>query len=179
MYAALCRVSKFQSPTSRRTKRLQCFPTNFSRTSSSHLSTTASPAGCPSFSGYPPSLVMYVELPIEPQYHVADQLPQDDDYSPASIVVHGLEATGKTLILKSFLESSGSSFSWVPCHECVTTRHLVERIAATVSESIGIVEGATSSARCENVSVLAVQLQQILKESQRKHFLVPRPVPFC
>lgn len=97
---------------------------------------------------------------------------QDDDPSPASIVVHGLEATGKTLILKSFLESSSSSFSWVPCHECVTARHLTQRIAATVSESLGAVEGAASSARCENVSVLAVQLQQILRESQRKHILV-------
>lgn len=94
---------------------------------------------------------------------------QDDDYSPASIVIHGLEATGKTLVLRSFLESSGSSFSWVPCHECVTTRHLIERIAATVCESLGAVE---SAARCENVSALAVQLQQTLKESQRKHFLV-------
>lgn len=103
-------------------------------------------------------------------------IPQDDDYSPASIVVHGLEATGKTLILKNFLESSGSSFSWVPCHECVTARHLVERIAATVCESLGAVENDT---RCENVSALAVQLQQILKESQRKHFLVRQmPVGF-
>lgn len=102
-------------------------------------------------------------------------IPQDDDYSPASIAVHGLEATGKTLILKTFLESSDSSFSWVPCHECVTARHLIERIAATVCESL---EAAESATRCENVSALAVQLQQILKESQRKHFLVRQMLCF-
>lgn len=48
----------------------------------------------------------------------------------------------------------------------------MERIAATVSESLGAAEGTSSPARCENVGVLAVQLQQMLKGSQRKHFLV-------
>jgi Cdc6-like AAA superfamily ATPase len=95
---------------------------------------------------------------------------KDSSPSPSAFIVHGLEATGKTLILRTLLEESNSSYSWLPCHECITARHLTERIAATVSSSIGASE--TASQRSENVSALTVYLQQLLRDSERKHFLV-------
>lgn len=94
---------------------------------------------------------------------------KDSIPSPQAFVVHGLEATGKTTVLRRFLDDTDSSFSWVPCNECITARHLTERIAATVSEAFGNVE---SHPRCENISVLAVYLQRLLGTSERKHFLV-------
>ncbi|KAL7271426.1 hypothetical protein RUND412_005822 [Rhizina undulata] len=106
----------------------------------------------------------------EPQIKRLSVLLGDDESpSPPTIVLHGLEATGKTIVLRALLENSKSSFSWIPCHECITVRHLTERIATTVSDALGAMD---STSRCENVNVLAVQLQKILQEIERKHYLV-------
>ncbi|KAA8895707.1 origin recognition complex subunit 5 C-terminus-domain-containing protein [Sphaerosporella brunnea] len=102
--------------------------------------------------------------------HLSVLIGDDSSPSPSAFVVHGLEATGKTLILKSLLEDSNTSYSWLPCHECITARHLTERIAATVSSSLGASDSAPQ--RCENVSTLIVYLQNLLRASGRKHFLV-------
>ncbi|KAF8245798.1 hypothetical protein K440DRAFT_633095 [Wilcoxina mikolae CBS 423.85] len=95
----------------------------------------------------------------------------DDSFpSPPAFVLYGLEATGKTLILKTLLEKSSSSYSWISCYECITARHLTERIAATVSNALETPE--TTHQKCENVSALTVYLQHILKDHEKKHFLV-------
>ncbi|KAI5787186.1 origin recognition complex subunit 5 C-terminus-domain-containing protein [Geopyxis carbonaria] len=100
---------------------------------------------------------------------LATLIGDDSIPSPQAFVVHGLEATGKTTVLRKFLNATDSSFTWVPCNECITVRHLTERIAATVSEALSNVE---NHPRCENISVLAVYLQRILDISGTKHFLV-------
>lgn len=111
---------------------------------------------------------MYI-IPVLLLFRRAD-FRKDSFPSPSAFVVHGMEATGKTLILKELLERSKASYSWLPCHECITPRHLTERIAAMVTGVVGGEE--TSLQRCETVSTLAVYLQQMLRESERKHFLV-------
>src|SRR5262245_2093068 len=55
-------------------------------------------------------------------------LAQESFPSPQAFVVHGLPATGKSSVLQCLLERLGTSFFWVPCHECITTRQLLERI---------------------------------------------------
>jgi len=105
--------------------------------------------------------------------YLANVQPQENTPSPSSFVLHGLEATGKTLILRVLLEESGSIFSWLPCHECITARHLTERIAATVETSLDFGEELRGHPRSQDVSALAVFLQTTLRRSkERKHFLV-------
>ncbi|CCX04234.1 Similar to Origin recognition complex subunit 5; acc. no. O43114 [Pyronema omphalodes CBS 100304] len=90
--------------------------------------------------------------------------------SPPAFVLHGLEATGKTLILKTVLEESSASFSWISCHECITARQLTERIASTVASEV---HPDAAAQKAENVSNLTVFLQSVLKDSnETKHFLV-------
>ncbi|KAH8147237.1 uncharacterized protein LAJ45_08715 [Morchella importuna] len=79
----------------------------------------------------------------------------EDDPSPPSIIVHGLEATGKSLIVRAFLEAAECRFAWVPCNECVTARHLTQRIAAAVG-------GGEEMGRCDGVGALAVMLAAVL-----------------
>jgi len=93
--------------------------------------------------------------------------------SPPSFVLYGVEATGKTLTLRALLEESGNAFSWLPCHECITARHLTERIAATVRNSLDFDEELVRLPRSQDVSTLAVFLQVTLgKRKEAKHFLV-------
>ncbi|KAI5841912.1 origin recognition complex subunit 5 C-terminus-domain-containing protein, partial [Morchella snyderi] len=80
----------------------------------------------------------------------------EDDPSPPSIIVHGLEATGKSLVVRAFLEAAGCRFAWVPCNECVTARHLTQRIAAAVAAGGGGGGGGEVAGRCDGVGALAV-----------------------
>jgi origin recognition complex subunit 5 len=112
-----------------------------------------------------------------PQLHcLAALIGTDDSPSPPTIVLHGLAATGKTLILRSFLERAQASFTWIACHECITSRQLCERIAAGVSANVGSSSSSSSnnnaSYKAENPSSLAVHLSTVLKGVERKHFLV-------
>ncbi|KAI5852322.1 origin recognition complex subunit 5 C-terminus-domain-containing protein [Tricharina praecox] len=92
--------------------------------------------------------------------------------SPSSFVLYGLEATGKTLILRALLQESEVSFSWLPCDECITARHLTERIAATVEAALDLGEDL-GLPRSQEVGALAVFLQAALARVREvKHFLV-------
>ncbi|GIZ37068.1 hypothetical protein CKM354_000053100 [Cercospora kikuchii] len=95
--------------------------------------------------------------------------------TPSSVVVYGPKATGKSAIVRAFLESSKLRHALVRCQECVTGRHLLERIVSAVHE--GIVQHEVNghaeaySGRCENISALVVHLQKLL-ERQEKFVLV-------
>jgi len=92
----------------------------------------------------------------------------DETPSPPSIVIHGLEATGKTTVLRTFLDRAGASYTWIACHECVTVRQLMERISAGVTENVGSVDAG----RAGDVCALGVKLSGALSGAERKHFLV-------
>lgn len=98
----------------------------------------------------------------------------DDSASPPAIVVHGLEATGKSLILRSYLTGVQAAFTWVSCDECITARQLCERIATGVAANVGSTASASDGGvgRAENATSLAVNLTAALKDVGRKHFLV-------
>lgn len=86
--------------------------------------------------------------------------------SPSTIVTYGPHATGKSNVVKSYLEAKRLKHAIVQCRECVTGRHLLERTVAAVNNATqendvdGKTEGYTG--RCENISALAVHLQRLL-----------------
>ncbi|KAL9097728.1 MAG: hypothetical protein Q9165_000054 [Trypethelium subeluteriae] len=95
--------------------------------------------------------------------------------SPSTIVLHGLEATGKTSVIKQYLYLSKLPHAIVSSRECITGRHLLERtLAACVASVAALPESETDTStysRCENLSALAAQLQRLL-EGHEKFFLV-------
>ncbi|KAB8339009.1 hypothetical protein FH972_021948 [Carpinus fangiana] len=95
--------------------------------------------------------------------------------SPPALVVHGLEATGKSTITKAVLAAGAVAHAVVQSQECITGRHLLERTVAECLDSLSeagvhIIDRA-KYARCENISALAVHLQNLL-EGRGKFALV-------
>lgn len=87
--------------------------------------------------------------------------------SPGTLVVHGPESTGKTGLLKSYLELSGLKYAFIPCSECITGRHFLKRTLAACVEAIEratdvSMDGVVSS-RCENLSALTSSLERLLE----------------
>ena len=86
--------------------------------------------------------------------------------SPSTILLHGLEATGKSLIIKAILDTIDTPSAIIPSQECITTRHLLERTIAVVKEALtahGQLEEATGlDGRCESISAFLVGLQTLL-----------------
>ncbi|KAF2207785.1 hypothetical protein CERZMDRAFT_102050 [Cercospora zeae-maydis SCOH1-5] len=91
--------------------------------------------------------------------------------TPSCLVVYGPKATGKSAIVKSFLETSKLRHAFVRCRECVTGRHLLERIVSAVHE--GSVQhevngdAESHSGRCENISALAVHLEKLVGKQEK------------
>lgn len=86
--------------------------------------------------------------------------------SPPAIVIHGLEATGKSSITEAVLATSGVSHVIVRSQECITGRHLLERIVAGCFDCLST-ESQTSLdravyTRCENINALVAHLQRLL-----------------
>lgn len=86
--------------------------------------------------------------------------------SPSTTVLYGPHATGKSSVLKAYLEASGLRHAIIRCQECVTGRHLLERTASAVHESLGE-KSVGYNGRCENLSALAVHLQRLLGADEK------------
>ena len=95
--------------------------------------------------------------------------------SPSSILLHGVEATGKSLTIKTVLNAIDAPSAIVRSQECITTRHLLERTVTVVKEALvahGLSEEANGlDGRCESISAFVVELQRIL-EGREKFILV-------
>ncbi|OWO98683.1 origin recognition complex subunit Orc [Marssonina coronariae] len=94
-----------------------------------------------------------------------------------NIVLHGLEATGKSAILKALLEELSDSssdrrtkssvghpedslrYAVVKSAECIGGRHLLEQTVGAVSKAVGWKDNV---GRCENLSQLTVELGKLL-----------------
>ncbi len=89
------------------------------------------------------------------------------DFSPPILVLHGVAATGKSLTIRSILEAIDTPSAIVRSQECITTRHLLERTATLVKDSLeasdGVEEGGSGIGRCESISAFVVELQQLLE----------------
>ncbi|KAF1952083.1 hypothetical protein CC80DRAFT_480102 [Byssothecium circinans] len=95
--------------------------------------------------------------------------------SPALLVAHGLTATGKSSIIRAYLKLSKLPHAIVNSRECITGRHLLERIVAGCLDALDQHDGGRIDrrpyARTENLSSLAVHLQRML-EGRGKFVLV-------
>ncbi|KAL2066709.1 hypothetical protein VTL71DRAFT_2781 [Oculimacula yallundae] len=92
-----------------------------------------------------------------------------------NLVLHGLEATGKTAITKALLEqlsnssakgqrngtkhSSNLRYAVVKSAECISGRHLLEQTVGAVAKSV---EWKENVGRCENLAQLAVELGRLV-----------------
>ncbi|THX61878.1 hypothetical protein D6D06_00329 [Aureobasidium pullulans] len=78
--------------------------------------------------------------------------------SPGTLVVHGPESTAKTGLLKSYLELSGLKHAFIPCSECITGRHFLERTLAAcvnaIEQAVDISLDGVIPSRCESLSTL-------------------------
>lgn len=95
--------------------------------------------------------------------------------SPPILVAHGLTATGKSSLIKAFLLHSGIPFAIVRSQECITGRHLLERMVAASLDAVDEFDGTRIDrrpfARTENISALAVNLGRLL-DGRGKFILV-------
>jgi origin recognition complex subunit 5 len=84
--------------------------------------------------------------------------------SPSTLVVHGLEATGKSEITAGILDALEVPHAIVNSRECITARHLLEQtVSAVVAALSGKATRSIQSARCESLAALLVQLESLLK----------------
>ncbi|KAL8687470.1 MAG: hypothetical protein Q9218_006362 [Villophora microphyllina] len=90
--------------------------------------------------------------------------------SPPTIVLHGPEATGKTLTINALLQAIETPSAHVRSKECITTRHLLERTLSEIQTALGDAARPIDG-RCESISAFVVQLQRLL-EGQQKFVLV-------
>lgn len=87
--------------------------------------------------------------------------------SPPVIVVHGPEATGKTDLVTSYLETHSTQHAIVQSRECITARHLFERAVGTCASVLGSQEHQNTlepPPACENVNALANVLASLLQD---------------
>ncbi|KAF3070828.1 Origin recognition complex subunit 5 [Daldinia childiae] len=95
-----------------------------------------------------------------------------------NLIIHGTEATGKSAVTSHLLEALSSASSRdddddaplfnhaiVKSVECVTARHLYERVVGAVGDALQW-EGRATVGRCETVAALTVELTKMLKYDQ-------------
>lgn len=95
--------------------------------------------------------------------------------SPSFLNVHGLTATGKSSVLRAYFRLTQLPHAIINVRECITTRHLLERIVAASLDALEDAYDETIDrrpyARTENLSALCVNLQKML-EGRGKFVLV-------
>lgn len=95
--------------------------------------------------------------------------------SPSFVNVHGLTATGKSSILRAYFRLLQTPHAIVNVRECITTRHLLERVVAAsldaLDEAYDEKIDRRPYARTENLSALCVNLEKML-EGRGKFVLV-------
>ncbi|KAI9759400.1 MAG: hypothetical protein M4579_002389 [Chaenotheca gracillima] len=82
--------------------------------------------------------------------------------SPSTMVIHGLEATGKSAIVSQLLSSFQCHHAIVRSAECITVRHLLERTVSACEAALDVFSLKLDAGKCENLSALMVHLQRML-----------------
>lgn len=70
-------------------------------------------------------------------------LSKDATCNPRGVLVHGTASTGKTALVRRFLEESGARFSWVDCDQCVTIRIMLQRALRAIKRDTHDLLGIT------------------------------------
>ncbi|PGH23172.1 hypothetical protein AJ80_02809 [Polytolypa hystricis UAMH7299] len=108
--------------------------------------------------------------------------------SPSSIIVHGPSHTGKSSVLHAVLDAYSAAdatsfpYTFVKCAECITARHLLVKILASVvavlrDNASGGEEGGEwiddlARSRCEHISVLVNVLGDALARAGEDKFVL-------
>lgn len=91
--------------------------------------------------------------------------------SSSTLIIHGVEATGKSLTIKAILDAIDTPSAVIQSRECITTRHLLERTVTLIKEALKIHDSnendTDGDGRCESISAFVVELQQLLKGRER------------
>ncbi|KAG8627218.1 hypothetical protein KVT40_004701 [Elsinoe batatas] len=92
---------------------------------------------------------------------------ENDIPSHSVIVAHGPEATGKTAVISAHLGDSHVPHIILQCRECITGRHLFERVIAECQSithfgTNGDSGRRTAFERCESINAFVVALSTIL-----------------
>jgi origin recognition complex subunit 5 len=91
--------------------------------------------------------------------------------TPPSLVLHGLQATGKTAVTKAVLQASKTPHAIIDSRECITGRQLLERSFAASVEALSKLSDVeidvSGYGRCENLSALQVHLERLLEDQKR------------
>jgi len=103
---------------------------------------------------------------------LASSDPRQPDYpSPATLCIHGVEATGKTLAIEAILDALKIPSAVVRSQKCITTRHLLERTISAVrtalEDDVVNSEIQTVDGRCDSISAFVVNLQRLLEGAAR------------
>ncbi|KAL8847636.1 MAG: hypothetical protein Q9221_007324 [Calogaya cf. arnoldii] len=106
----------------------------------------------------------------ELQHQQTACLLSSDLFSPSNLVLHGTEATGKSLTINALLSAIQTPSAIIRSRECITTRHLLERTLKEAQDAFGDTAPSIDG-RCESISAFVVQLQRLL-EDRRKFILV-------
>ena len=92
-------------------------------------------------------------------------------WAPQSLVIHGVEATGKSLAVQSLLRILSEPSVIIRCRETVTTRHLLERTISSVKETLAEHPEAPippkTDGRCENIASFVAELHILLQAVDR------------
>ena len=91
--------------------------------------------------------------------------------SPRTLIGYGPHATGKSSAVKLYLETHSLLHAIVKCEECITGRHLLERIVTAVHEAIhseaSLDTKPTHPGRCESLNTLSNSLQTLLQRAPK------------
>ncbi|KAL9125784.1 MAG: hypothetical protein Q9217_005063 [Psora testacea] len=122
----------------------------------------------------PDELLLSLDDPIpcrELQVQQLHLLLGSTHYHPQTLVIHGVEATAKTLTIRAVLKAITIPSAIVRCRECITTRHLLERAITSTNEALKQKGGGEQppeiDGRCESISAFVVQLEHLLKGKGR------------
>jgi origin recognition complex subunit 5 len=108
-----------------------------------------------------------VSLDASRKLRYTDLTSQPSFPTPPTLVIHGLEATGKSSVTKSVLESLEVPHVVVDSRECITARHLLEQASISsreVAQRLAAEHASVGAlSRCETVNTLENHLEKNLK----------------
>ncbi|KAF2718550.1 hypothetical protein K431DRAFT_296823 [Polychaeton citri CBS 116435] len=113
----------------------------------------------------------------EPQLRQINALVSRHLPSPANVVVYGPHSTGKTGVVGAYLQAIAVDHAVIQCRETVTTRHLLERTVAKVSEALESNPSSNGTRvpvdnRCDNITTFGNHLHRLLDRREQKFVLV-------
>ncbi|EED15138.1 origin recognition complex subunit Orc5, putative [Talaromyces stipitatus ATCC 10500] len=90
--------------------------------------------------------------------------------SPPTIVLYGISATCKSTLVSEVLDSLPTRHAIIRCVECITSRHLLQKILIETLSAFGMAEEweKFGKGRCEHVSTLLILLGDIISAAKSR-----------